>query len=166
MTDRRSTYLLAGLLMLSCIGCDRLSKHAAMTSLRDTPPLVLARGLVTLAYTENSGAMLSVGATLSQPVRFWILTVGVGILLAGMFVFLVVTRDLSALLTVAISLMLGGGLSNFIDRLFNDGRVVDFMTIGIGPLRTGVFNFADVAITSGVTLFFFAALQRRGATTP
>jgi signal peptidase II len=132
-----------------------------MESLQGNPPVVLAHGLVILSYAENSGAMLSIGATLSAPARFWTLTVSVGLLLAGMVAFLLLSRDLPVSLIVALSLMIGGGLSNFYDRLVNDGRVVDFLTIGYGGLRTGVFNVADIAITAGVLLFFVDALIRR-----
>jgi signal peptidase II len=44
-----------------------------------------------------------------------------------------------------------GGASNLIDRLAR-GTVTDFMNVGIGPLRTGIFNLADVAITLGAVL--------------
>lgn len=54
--------------------------------------------------------------------------------------------------TVALTLIAGGGISNFIDRLLNDGRVVDFMHMGFGDLRTGIFNVADVFIMSGLAL--------------
>lgn len=51
--------------------------------------------------------------------------------------------------------MLSGGLGNLLDRIMNDGRVIDFMNLGIGPLRTGIFNVADVCITIGVVLLIF-----------
>lgn len=50
---------------------------------------------------------------------------------------------------ISLSLLLGGGVGNLIDRVFNEGRVIDFMNIGIGSLRTGVFNVADIAISCG-----------------
>jgi signal peptidase II len=52
--------------------------------------------------------------------------------------------------TIALSLLAGGGIGNLIDRIANDGAVTDFVRIGIGPLRTGIFNLADVAIVVGV----------------
>ncbi len=61
---------------------------------------------------------------------------------------------------VAWSLVLSGGLGNLVDRIINDGRVIDFMNIGIGSLRTGIFNVADVCITVGVVVLVFQALQR------
>lgn len=61
---------------------------------------------------------------------------------------------------VAWSLVLSGGLGNLVDLIINDGRVIDFMNIGIGSLRTGIFNVADVCITVGVVVLVFQALQR------
>jgi signal peptidase II len=59
---------------------------------------------------------------------------------------------------VGWSLVIGGGASNLIDRLVRDGRVVDFLRIGIGELRTGVFNVADAAIVLGLACLFASAL--------
>ncbi len=61
---------------------------------------------------------------------------------------------------VAWSLVLSGGLGNLVDRIINDGRVIDFMNIGIGSLRAGIFNVADVYITVGVVVLVFQSLQR------
>ena len=61
---------------------------------------------------------------------------------------------------VAWGVVLSGGLGNLVDRIINDGRVIDFMNIGIGSLRTGIFNVADVCITVGVVVLVFQALQR------
>ena len=46
---------------------------------------------------------------------------------------------------LGLVLFISGGASNWIDRVLR-GSVVDFLNMGIGPLRTGVFNMADVAI--------------------
>ena len=51
---------------------------------------------------------------------------------------------------VSLALILGGGISNLWDRLTNDGWVIDFMNLGIGMIRTGIFNFADLFIMLGV----------------
>ena len=61
----------------------------------------------------------------------------------------------------AFSLVAAGGIGNLIDRIFRQGRVVDFMNMGITvnqfPLRTGIFNVADVAIMAG--LFLIIAIE-------
>lgn len=51
-----------------------------------------------------------------------------------------------------LRLALGGAIGNLIDRVRFDGLVIDFMNLGIGPLRTGIFNVADVAISVGAVL--------------
>ena len=51
---------------------------------------------------------------------------------------------------VAVGLIAGGGLSNWIDRLAHGGFVTDFLSVGFGPVRTGIFNLADVAVVAGV----------------
>lgn len=60
------------------------------------------------------------------------------------------SRRLSSIQIVGAALVCGGGLSNLIDRLLQDGNVTDFLNIGVGPVRTGIFNGADVALMVGV----------------
>jgi signal peptidase II len=39
--------------------------------------------------------------------------------------------------------------------------VTDFINVGIGPLRTGIFNVADVAIMLGAALVAFGSFRSR-----
>jgi signal peptidase II len=61
--------------------------------------------------------------------------------------------------TVALSLIAGGGLSNLIDRIAHGGYVIDFLNIGLGGLRTGIFNIADVAIMVGAISLIVRSLR-------
>jgi signal peptidase II len=56
---------------------------------------------------------------------------------------------------VGATLLAAGGIGNLIDRVIRDGAVIDFMNLGIGPVRTGVFNVADVHIMAAVAMFIF-----------
>lgn len=67
----------------------------------------------------------------------------------------------SRLSTVAWWLVLSGGAGNFEDRLLHHGRVIDFMNLGIGSLRTGIFNVADVCITIGVIVLAVEFIRQR-----
>lgn len=58
--------------------------------------------------------------------------------------------------------MVDGGFGNLIDRIFNEGRVIDFVNIGIGSLRTGLFNVADISITLGEVWFLFVYVRGSG----
>ena len=55
------------------------------------------------------------------------------------------------------ALIVSGGAPNWIDRVAT-GSVIDFLNVGIGPLRTGIFNVADVAILGGVGLVVLTAV--------
>lgn len=48
-----------------------------------------------------------------------------------------------------------------IDRILHDGSVVDFINVGIGPFRTGIFNIADLAIMGGAIVLFFSTLRKQ-----
>lgn len=58
-----------------------------------------------------------------------------------------------------LALFVAGGVSNWVDRVA-DCRVVDFLNVGVGPIRTGIFNVADVAILVGSALFLWSEYSR------
>jgi signal peptidase II len=81
---------------------------------------------------------------------FALVTVGVvGVLLALEFA----SGWRSWLVTITLSLLLGGAIGNFIDR-YRYGYVVDFADIGIGSGRFYIFNLADSAVTVAIILMF------------
>jgi signal peptidase II len=61
-------------------------------------------------------------------------------------------------LLIGTGLVLAGGASNWVDRLVR-GSVVDFMNVGIGPLRTGIFNVADMAIMMGGAILLLSQIR-------
>jgi 2-iminobutanoate/2-iminopropanoate deaminase len=65
---------------------------------------------------------------------------------------------------LGLALFVAGGVSNWIDRV-TQGRVVDFLNVGVGPVRTGVFNVADLAIMVGAVAFACGELSRRPSDT-
>ena len=136
--------------LLSCIGCDQVTKKIARQELSNSEPITFLNNIFRLQYAENPGAFLSLGAGSPEHIRFWIFTLITGLCLTGMLVYLVVSSKSSTAHIIALSLVVGGGAGNLLDRIFNHGRVIDFMNMGIGSLRTGVFNVADIAISCGV----------------
>ena len=146
------------LLVATTIGCDRATKLLAAAELRGRPARAYLGGTLRLHYVENPGAFLGLGSSLPASLRWWLLTAGT----AAAFAALVWTQrrvDFGATGRVGLSLVLAGGISNFWDRA-RDGAVVDFLNVGVGPVRTGIFNVADMAITLGVLLVLVAT---RGA---
>ena len=109
------------------------------------------------SYAENTGGFLSLGAGLSPQGRTAVFIVGTGVMLALVPLALFRGGGGPAALLGA-TLFLAGGASNWMDRVLH-GRVVDFLNVGIGPVRTGVFNVADVAIMAGLVLVIAAQVR-------
>lgn len=144
------------LTLISCVGCDQLSKAAARSWLSSGTLHSYLADSFRLQLTENPGSFLSLGAALPPPVRFWLFTAVVGVLLLGLLGAALFASRLDRPRSVALGLIAGGGLSNLIDRLINDGRVTDFLNVGLGALRTGIFNVADMLILGGALALLFA----------
>jgi signal peptidase II len=152
--------LLVLLLLIFCVGCDQLTKDVAHQYLALQPPQSWFHDTVRLQYAENTGAFLSLGGGFSEGLRVLLFQVFPALCLVALaIVFFAQQIPLST--AIAWSLVLSGGLGNLLDRIMNDGRVIDFMNLGIGSLRTGIFNVADVCITTGVLLLVFQTLRDR-----
>ncbi len=158
MLTRIGSRLALLLVIVATIGCDRVTKHVATEALSGRPTQSYLADTVRLGYTENTGAFLSVGADLPPAARTALFTIGTGLVLLvlaiGVFRF-----QLTRWRGVGLALFVAGGISNWIDRATN-GSVVDFLNLGVGWLRTGVFNVADVAIMLGAAIFVLAELRR------
>jgi signal peptidase II len=149
--------LLLFLLLAATAGCDRVTKHLAVTTLAGYPDHSYLADTVRLQYHENPGAFLGLGASWSPLVRSLVFQVGNGIFLIGV-VIAASRRRWSKIGTAGLILFLAGSLSNLVDRVAM-GSVIDFLNIGIGPVRTGIFNVADMAILAGAGCLLWESLR-------
>ncbi len=140
---------------LVIISLDQITKYFAQLALRGQPAQIYLGDFFRFDYAENPGAFLGMGDSLSHPTRFLIFT----ILVTAMMLVLAVILHLKKFTRSeawAYSLVFAGGVGNVIDRAFRtEGKVIDFMNMGIGSLRTGIFNVADMAIMAGLILILF-----------
>ncbi len=141
---------------------DQITKQIAVKTLFGREPLIYLNDMARLLYAENTGAFLSLGARLPETTQRWVFLGLVTLILLALLIYaLKEISNLDYLIIVGFGLILGGGFGNLIDRIVNDGRVVDFMNVGIGNLRTGIFNVADMALMAGVGLVMIYALLNR-----
>jgi len=138
--------------LICCVGCDQVSKSAARALLPSGVTESLFADSLRLELVENPGSFLSLGATLPEHLRFTLFTAVAAVVLIALVCAALFARRLGAARIIAIGLVAGGGLSNLIDRLVYDGLVTDFLNVGIGSFRTGIFNVADMAILAGALL--------------
>lgn len=113
-----------------------------------------------LVYAENTGAFLSLGSGMNDNLRYWVLAVVPVLVLLYIFFHVLTAKNLHIVQQAAFGFILGGGLSNIYDRIM-EGRVVDFMNMGFGTLRTGIFNVADMSIMLGLFLMVPFLFQKQ-----
>lgn len=158
--SRLAPRLLLLLAIVATIGCDRVTKHVAAVALPGLPMQSFLADTFRLEYMENAGAFLGVGAAWPQPVRVAVFSVGNAAFLIAVAV-VAMRRRWSGLMLAGVALFVAGGVSNLLDRVAY-GSVIDFMNVGIGPLRTGIFNVADMAILAGVAMAAIAGSREGG----
>jgi signal peptidase II len=152
---KRCQALIFAAVLAVCVGCDQTTKRIAGGTLEGST-ISLAGDALRLELVHNSGAFLGVGAGLPSEVRGPLLLWLVPLFLGVVCVMAVRAGLSSGWLLLGIGLLVGGGLGNWIDRLMHGGAVTDFMSLGLGPLRTGIFNLADLCIMAGVLLTLLA----------
>jgi len=148
------------------IGCDQSTKYLAKKYLSPSNYIQVIDDYVVLHYAENKGGFLSLFSSLPYVVRVIVLSIIPSIFLVLITYYVLSNKEMSLLYAVALCSIIGGGLSNIADR-FNNDYVIDFMNIGFGNIRSGIFNFADLSIMLGsflVLLLTFARGRKEKAT--
>lgn len=97
----------------------------------------------------NPGAFLSLGASLDPNHKQLIFVGGVAIAVALALIWALARWKAAFATALAIYVIALGGAANLIDRVIREGHVVDYLLLNVGPLHTGVFNFADILIMGG-----------------
>lgn len=148
--------LMLTIITLISAGIDQGTKWYASNYLPKFEMTSYWADIMRIGYVENTGAFLGLGSGMSDSAKFWIFVCAVGVVLLSLLVYILKNQSQTTFAMGALSLIFSGGISNFYDRALNNGAVIDFLNIGFGSLRTGIFNVADMAIMLGVFLLLFA----------
>lgn len=128
---------------------DALSKYIVAANMQLNQNIPLIPGIFDLTFIRNNGAAWGILAG-----KQMLLAVFTAVLMIAVLVYAFVGRKkLSKLEMVSLAMIFGGGLGNFISRVFA-GSVVDFFNIHIIP----IFNIADIGITLGCALLIIAVI--------
>ena len=147
-------------LVLVNVGCDQISKNIARTHIQDRQFFSYINDTFILTITENTGAMLSLGDSLSPIFKVALLQIFPIIALLFMLRMTITNKGLSNEMITGLCFVIGGGLGNIYDRIVY-GSVTDFMIIDFGIVHTAVFNMADVSVMFGALLIFFSYLKKK-----
>lgn len=143
--------MLAAIIVIITVALDQLSKTLVVSLMDFQGETINVVGKLLVFYrTENDGAALG----MLSNARWVFIVFSLVAIAAGIF-YLIKYNRRHILLTVSVSLLLGGGIGNMIDRLFRAGvecerAVVDFLHSSLMPWF--YFNLADAFITIGAVL--------------
>lgn len=145
------------MLALVVVVLDQLTKFGASAALNYAEPVAIFPGLnFTLAH--NTGAAFSLLSDASGWQRWFFAAI-------ALVVSVVITAWLRQIddeerwLPLALSLILGGAIGNFIDRL-NLGYVVDFIQVYYKTWYWPAFNIADSAICVGAVVLVLSGWRQ------
>jgi signal peptidase II len=145
------------------ISCDRVTKDLAKEHLKGKEIRTYYNDTFRLEYAENTGAALSFGDNLPKAASFWLLSMLPLLFLIGLAIYTIKNlQQMGTMKVFSLAMIFSGGIGNIIDRILFDRHVTDFMNIGFGNIRTGIFNVADMCITAGAIglLIFFNNKQK------
>ena len=136
---------------------DQATKWWILNHVMDPPRVIPVTGFFNLVLGFNTG--VSFGLFGEAPA--WLLMAFILPMVAGLLVWM--TRTDSRLTAIALGLVVGGAFGNLLDRL-RHGAVTDFLDFYVGAYHWPAFNFADVAIVSGVGLLLIESVLAREET--
>ncbi len=160
---RKKTYLIMAIIIVAIIALDQWTKYLAIKHLKDAEAIVIIPRFLSLSYHENTG--MGFGFLQGQTLFFIVVTI------IALIVFIAMAHTAhfkkNFFYSLGITLLIGGTIGNFIDRLFREGgKVIDMIDAWILSDNFPIFNIADMALTIGffalaIDIFIFESLRRK-----
>ncbi len=137
------------LIIAAAVGLDRLTKWLVVNNIpyHDTINIIKIGDTEVLNFTyyRNSGAAFSMWENMTE-----VITVITSVMVIFLLALLIMKKVKRPATVTAVSLIAGGGIGNLIDRIFNNGEVVDFIDFRI--INFAIFNVADICAVCGAIL--------------
>ncbi|MAB47367.1 MAG: signal peptidase II [Flavobacteriaceae bacterium] len=146
------------LLIAFNIAIDQITKVIvrANIEIREVIELIGDKFILTNVY--NKGAFLGMGSDMNPTLRTIFLLILPAIVLTYVIYYIIKTKELDRLSLIAFCCIIGGGIANVFDRIVF-GKVTDFFFIDLGGVfKTGIFNVADISVTTGMIMLLFSGI--------
>ena len=161
MNSKKNRYSLITLIVILSIAFDQLSKIWVRNNFESYIEKSIIGDVFTLIKVENTGAFLGMGSELSEIPRILLLIVLPIIVLISITLYTYLEKTLDQTSIIGFSLIIGGGIANIFDRIVY-GSVTDFLYINLGGIfKTGIFNIADVSVTTGMILILISSFKNK-----
>ena len=156
--NKKNIYLI--ILILFNIGIDQYSKKIVREEIIPGSQTEILGKLLQLMNVENSGAFLGMGSESNPTVKLIFLLILPIIVILSVLYYLFTNKSIDKLTSVGLSCIVGGGLANLYDR-FIYGSVTDFLFMDFGIAKTGIFNLADLSVTTGMILILLSTFKEK-----
>ena len=144
---------ITGCIVAAVFAADQGSKHLVEAQLAPYSIIPVVNGF-NLVHVYNRGISFGLLSSDSPYAPYILALFGLAVTIAlAVWAF----RAESPLQQAALATIVGGALSNVLDRL-DDGAVTDFLDFYIGALHWPAFNLADTAIVCGVGALLLESL--------
>lgn len=149
------------LLIVFNIAIDQISKVVVRANIEIKEVIELIGDKFILTNVYNKGAFLGMGSDMDPTLRLIFLLILPSIVLLYVIYYIVKTKELDRLSLIAFCCIIGGGIANVFDRIVF-GKVTDFFFIDLGGVfKTGIFNVADLSVTTGMIMLLFGGFMSR-----
>lgn len=136
--------VLPAIIILFSIILDQITKIVAQNNLLNNKEITAIPHILGFTYVKNEGAAFGIFSD-----SRWVFMVFSTVAIFVMFYVLIKDKKRHPLFVVSISMLIGGGIGNMIDRIFR-GYVIDFFKFLF--VKFAVFNVADCFVTVGAVL--------------
>ena len=157
--SRRSFFII--LTIVLTIAVDQISKIIVRTYVVPSERSNIIGKYFTLHNVENAGAFLGMGSDLSPLLKLILLLILPIVVLSFVTYHIFKDQSLDKVSVFAFASIIGGGIANVFDRVVY-GSVTDFFHIDLGGVfRTGIFNMADLSVTTGMILLLMVSFKKK-----
>ena len=130
---------------------DQLVKWAVVSNIKLGEVKGFVPSIMSLTYLQNTGAAFSILEN-----QQWLFTIITLLVIGGAIWYLIKNIKGSFWLISGLTLIIAGGLGNYIDRL-RQGFVVDMFQVDF--INFAVFNVADTYLTFGVLIMLLVIIK-------
>ena len=160
MTGKNRNISITILITVSVL-LDQLSKTLIRNNVDQYSEVKLIGEYFILTNVENSGAFLGLGSDFSPFIKTIFLLILPVIVLICIIVYVYRDKQIDKISLIGFCLIIGGGIANIYDRILY-GSVTDFLFIDLGGIfKTGIFNIADLSVTTGMILILLMSFRSK-----
>ena len=157
--SKRSIYIISVIVLTVFV--DQILKILVRANINPAEQIQLIGEYFIMMNVENEGAFLGMGSELNESLRIILLLILPIIVLGFVLRYIIKDKTLDNLSLFAFSSIIGGGIANVFDRIAY-GSVTDFFYIKLTDLlRTGIFNMADLSVTTGMIILVIISFRKK-----